>query len=488
MKIVFLVLLFVYVIAFFWIIWKCAANWRWYQLVFVAITFLLTIPLLPMTAVVLRSRVATSKQASDLQDRLERAEKEQKDWINGVPNDPQRDPGLLVMQGELRALNAEVGRVFRDLEVRDRGPNGVVLAPAAPAVAAPDGMPIDDVDPNAANPPPEIPTLAASSIVYAFAERVLAEGGAALPVAYLGEFRVAQTAADSFTIVPTSPLEPEQLRAANNSNRWALYELMPTDSHEAFVKADTVPDNERLFGEINSELVRSLLASSIPPQALEEYLRDGTSVLPDDRPETRWMRVEFTKKYELTVDAMEQRSAIDGGFFDGLGQAVDSRLQRADGDVVSFDVGDQLVVKSEAGQLLVGEGVVQVIDEYFVRPLNSYRLVLKSMRQQIDYLNSQAVNLRRQQAVLQDALTLTTEMQTTGQQRKLELEKDEAQVGKELAAITGYVNDMQAELSEMKQTMARLYRENLSGQRELASIQAAIRKAADQRAQAAVGG
>ena len=237
MKIVILVLLFVYIVAFFWILWKSAANLRWYHMVAISLTMFMTIPLLPLTAAVLKSRTAWAQLAQDLEERLRRSEQEQVDLISGVEGDPQRDPGVRELQTELRGLNAEVGRVFRDMDA-SAGPNGFVLtkSPDTPQVT-PDGLPVDPAAEPAADPnaPPAGPIMGVGSIVYGFAENTIRESGYMLPVFYLGEFRVTQAAGDSMTLVPTRPLDPPQLQAANNAPRWALYELMPVDSHEAFV-------------------------------------------------------------------------------------------------------------------------------------------------------------------------------------------------------------------------------------------------------------
>lgn len=487
MKIVLLILVFVYVCVFFWFIWKSAPTCRWYHLVLGSFALLFTIALLPMTAVVLKSRSAWAKQVADLEARAEQLERERSDLTNGVAGDPTRDPGVLELQTNLRRLNAEVGRVFRDLEVRDRGPNGVILGRAVAQPPAVDGIPVDPAAAPPAAPASTDPLAAVDSVVYAFAEQVLQEGGSAVPVFYLGEFRVTQSAADAITITPTVPLEPFQLQSANQANRWAIYEMMPTDNHEAFIAAGSISDDDLLFGRVDEETLRSLFGNSVPAETLNAYLRDGSRATPNDPPQTRWNKIEFLKDYELTVDGQDQRSASDGGFYDAMGQAVDSRLQRPENDVVTFKAGEQLVILESAAQSLINDGTARLIDAYFVRPLVSYRHTLRDLRQQIDYLDREAISLQRQQIVLQAALDLTNEMTTKGQQRKLELEKDEAQVGKELAAIRSFSDNLNGQLVAAKQEMSRLYRENLAHERELERAQAEVRELVEAR-EAAVSG
>lgn len=489
MKIVLLVLLFAYVIAFFWVIWKSAIGWRWYHLLLASLAFLLTIPLLPMTAGVLKSRAAWTKLQADLQEQLARGEQEQERLKHGDPNNVSGGPGLLALQADLRSLSSEVGRVYRDLQVRDRGPNGIVLAPAPAAPEGiPEGMPGEDEQAAAATLPP----IAEGAVLHGFAEQPWQgesqesesqEAAFTVPTFYMGEYRVTQSTPEAVTIVPNGQLEPKQQQAINQVNRWSLYELLPLDSHEAFIAEGSQSDEDAIFGRVDEALVNRLLGD---PVILEEtrdaYLRDGTRAQPDDPPATRWVKIQFKKSVTVPVDSQEQRSAADGGFFDSLGQAVDSRLQREDGDEVQFAEGDQLIVKQEATSVLIELGAeFDELAYYFVRPLNSYRLVLRRLRQQIDYLNGQADELQRQKEVIERAVALTTEMQTKGQQRKLNLEKDAAQVDRELTALRAYSEQLEQQLRATKQEMAAMYRENLAREQELETLQRELAEEIDVR-------
>lgn len=476
MKIVLLILVFVYLIVFFVFIWKSASSWRWYHMVLASLVFLLTLPLLPFTAGVLKSRAAWSEQAEKLAQQLERGEAEKRSWINGVPGDSQKDPGVLELQTQLRTVNAEVGRVFRDLEVRDRQGSSVVLGKlATPPQVGLDGLPLQE-DPAAAAPAANAVLAAVGTIVYGFAERELQPGQPTVPVFYLGEYTVTQSTPDSVTITPAAPLEPAQANAANQQPRWALYEMLPIDSHKTFVAEGSVEDDEQIFGRPDDALIRQLLGNSVPAKTLDDYLRDGTRAKSEDPVSTLWVKIRFTKKTEITVDSQDQRSASDGGFFDALGQAVDGRLQRPEGDVVTFEVGDQLVVKKEWADERIQLGEAELIDQYFVRPLNSYRYALRRLREHIIDLNTQAANLRRQQSVVNVAIDLTMGMITEGQQRQLNLEKDEAQIAKELSAIRNYTENLESKLIEASRQRDTLRRENIESERKLKVLQMQIQQ------------
>lgn len=491
MNIVLLVLLFFFVVFFFWCIWKSAADWRWYHLVLVSLIFLLAIPLLPLTAVVLKSRAEWNRIKEDHEARLSRAEREYKGWVYGVPGDPQRDPGLLVLQGKMRGFKTEVGRVYRDLEIRDRNANGFLLVRAAPAVPlSPDGLPIEGEGAAAAPVADQGGLAPVGSIVHAFAEQPLVEGGPALPRFYLGEYRVQGGDAQSVTLLPTFPLAAGQQQMANTQMRWALYEKMPIDGHLAFIATGSAPDDDHIFGRVDDQIIGGLLGTNVLPQTLKSYLRDGSRAEDNDPPESRWDKIEFTKKHSIKVDADEMRAASDGGFFNTNGQAVDNRLQRGAerGSEVTFEVGQQLIVKAEAAERLIADGVAKRIDRYFVRPMNSYEGLLPGLRRQIEYLVKQTAELERQKLVLQAAVDLTTQMQTEGQQRRLELEKDEAQLSKELIAIKDFVTKLETDLQQTRDEMSRLYQDNARRERELAAFHRAVLDAAEKSASDAVGG
>ncbi len=83
---------------------------------------------------------------------------------------------------------------------------------------------------------------------------------------YLGEFRVKEAAAQQATLVTVNELDDyEKQRLAKSPGNWALYETMPIDQLE-------------IFAGLNEEQLRKLL----PEASVEEYIRQGTPVGPDD--------------------------------------------------------------------------------------------------------------------------------------------------------------------------------------------------------------
>src|SRR5262249_50075651 len=94
-------------------------------------------------------------------------------------------------------------------------------------------------DPN--NPAPVAPkknNIQPKTILHVFREgQTSQDSGPIVPVAYIGEFRVAAQPAPTdttITLEATMPLSPEQVQSAQAPGTWVLYETAPVDGHEWF--------------------------------------------------------------------------------------------------------------------------------------------------------------------------------------------------------------------------------------------------------------
>ena len=247
------------------------------------------------------------------------------------------------------------------------------------------------------------------------------------PTFYLGEFVVTASAAGSISIQPTAPLEETQQRAIQDqqATRWSLYELLPLDGHQMFVATGSVPSDDNVLGRVDEELIRNLFGepeSEFEKQSLENYLRDGGRATESDPPLARWTKIEFDKPFKLDVDAEDERSALDGGFFDGAGRAVDSRLQK--GSEVQFKPGDQLVIKEERADELIDEGVARLVDQYYLRPLNDYRYILRRLRFRLTELANRVENVKEENRVIRVTADKSQSMLVANQDINLKLEQD----------------------------------------------------------------
>jgi hypothetical protein len=458
MKFVILGLLVVIVIGFFIVVWKAAKEWRWFNLVAVCFTMLLTVAFLFPTAGVLKSRAAWHQIKEKLEVEAAQATAERDQLKYGDPNNPEAGEGVVNLSQKLAQLGVETGRTWRNLRLQNVADNKVTLA-----MVQEEGIPQVPVDDAAAAPAPTEPMIFDGMVVYGFAEAADAQQQL-LPAFYLGEFRVTAATPNEVTITPTGPLEPSQLQAitSRQANSWSLYELLPLDGHHMFIAEGSQSSEENYLGRVDEELVKSLLTNRVSPETLQNYLRDGSRTTEDDP--YHWVKIEFEKVYTLDVDSPEQRGALDGGYFDGNGRAVDSRLQR--GEPVKFNKGDQILVKAEAANELIADGTAKLIDRYYLRPLNDYRFVLRRIRLRLTELADLMKELEKEKLVLEVAIEKSNGMLVSNREIQGKLEQDQAQFRLEKAAIEKHTTQLAAKVT-MKDEMSRLYKENVELEQKL---------------------
>ena len=465
------------VIAQFVIVWKASPNWRWYQITPVVLTTILTVAFLFPTAASLKSRSAWHKVKEEQEDRLDKLIAENRELRYGNAADPEASDGALPLARSLQNLGLEAGRRWRPMNLVGAQFDGGIQIQLQQAVAAmglggdpaAGGDPADGGEGEAAAE--DGPLIPEGLTVYGFGEGPSATAPVAVPIFYLGEYQVVSATATAMTLVPTSPLTAAQRTAIEQrqASTWSVYELLPLDGHMPFVADGSVPDDDNLFGRMDTQLIQQLLANKVSEATLREYVRDGTRSQPDDPPATRWVKIAFIKKTPVEVNSSDPSEALFGGFFDGSGRAVDGRLQTGD-DKVTFDVDDELVVKKEAADLLISDGSAKLLDTYFVRPLNDYRYVLRKIRLRLAELQIRSGELRYEAKVLQEAIDSTTNAIASNQSEKLKLEQDQIQTEKEAAAMRDYNERLTGEVNDKRRSLVGLYRSNLQLATELQQV------------------
>ena len=469
-------LLIVLVLAQAFLLWKAATTWRWYEMVAIIMTTILAVVFVFPVAGALKSRSAWYKKKEELDARLEKAQTEQKELRDGDRNNPLSEQGVLPMSQKLAAIGLEAGRRWRGLRLSNSNFNGqptIVLTrpPQEPA-------PGEELEAEAPKPDAEAgPLIAEGMVVYGFGEGRGPNIDVPVPVGYLGEFRVVSSTPNQVTLSPTGPLmaDQQQLIQDGKASSWSVYELLPLDGHMPFVAEGSVPDDNNVFGRVDEDLINTILANT-SEETRENYLRDGSRSRADDPPLSQWVKVEFLKPYTITVDSLDERGALVEGFFDGSGRAADSRL-KVGGDSkgeVKLAKGELLLVKKEAADAMRAEGVARLVDEYYLRPLNDYRFVLRRMRLRIADLQNRSKILGFEKEVLQRAIDATVSMLASYQTEKLLLEQDFDQTETERKAIEGYNEKLRVELKETREKLVQLYRSNQSLEGELAEIQGRI--------------
>jgi len=463
----------VLVIAHWVLIWKASPNWRWYQIVPVVLTMILAVVFVYPTAGALKSRQAWHKIKEDLETQIEQVRRQQQELRYGDPNDPLADDGLLPLAQKLSILGTEAGRRWRNLQLvqQNIAGNGTVVLEGRAGDDGLGGQPAEQGEAENA-----LPLIPQDLVVYGFAEAIDPNLQVTVPVEYLGEFRVQSSTPTQVTIVPTGPLLPgqeEMIRSGTASN-WSVYEMLPLDGHLPFVAEGSTPDSNNVFGRVDEDLIRRVLGDRVDDATLAEYLEDGRRSQPDDPPSTRWVKVKFTQKHSIMVDSPDQRGALDGGYFDASGRAVDSRLQQGGEGVVTFEKDDELILKEEAAAQLLDEGVATLVDIYYLRPMNDYRFVLRRIRLRLAELNQRTTELEFEQSVLQRAIDATVNMLTENQTDKLKLEQDLEQTEVERKALEQYNGSLEQQISDTKQRILTLYRSNQDLESQLEGIHDSI--------------
>ncbi len=82
-----------------------------------------------------------------------------------------------------------------------------------------------------------------------------------------------------------------------------------------------------------------------------------------------------------------------------------------------------------------------MVFEYYLRPLNDYRYILRRIRLRLTELADRTKELQIEKGVLEQSIAKTGGMLVINQDVKNKLEQDFAQFGVEKAAITEYTQE-----------------------------------------------
>lgn len=461
MGILVLLLLIVTLILFVYLIVLSARGWGALHTTMLCFLFIECWVFMFFSAGVHYRRLGWLKLASTTEKRAVEAENKTKllTW-GGATYDPTSLDAVVPAQGELRRLTADRGRVWRRLEFQgyEGGQLKLVMTAASPAGDA-------LADPGAAAPAVAVSaeSLPANMVVYGFAEE-LDEQQKPLPTFYLGEYSVIESAAGAVTLKPTLQLEEDQsqMLTTGTATSIALYEILPTDSHTAFAAPGSQPNTDEAFGRMDKETIEKLFAK-IPEQRREnivaQYLRDGQRGNEADPEPTRWSRVKLVKEYTKDVDSKEDAIATERGFFDTSGRSIDARLKRGEDVKLIPDANVTLLLKSEVAQQMITEGVAELIEPVFVRPLIDYEYAFNQA-----YLRRAEIQARinlysRDIEQLTQANQASQEIISFRQVEKQKLESDLGNYQREVEVLNSELATWTQTLADLKSSLNGLYRQ-----------------------------
>ena len=449
-------------------------HWRWFHIT-AASTIAVLAALFPFyTAGALKSRAAWNQQYDQSRTRLVRARAETRELKGGGTG-----AGVVELAQDLTREQLDAGRRWQNLVPQGRQQNRITLRrkpTAADAGAGVPGVP-EATDEGEEDPVAAAPMIPVDAVVYAFGEQMDPETQIPVPSSYLGEYKVVQATPESVVIEPVAALNQAQEAGVQNAPQWTLYELLPLDSHFAFLAPGSTPTDDNVLGRIDDALVQRTLANRVTAQTLQKYLDDGRRSQPDDPPLSRWMKVELVKPYTIDVDDVRFTAPVtSGGYFDGTGRALDIRLKRVgdeDGSV-EFRVGEQLLLTEQAGSELIDDGTAKLIDRFYLRPLNDYRFILRRIQLEVAELRSRIEELQFEGKVLQDSIERTAGLIVIQQTRKNQLEQDLAQFKIETTAVNAAVEESTASVKQTREAIRQLHRDNLALEQKLEGFHAAI--------------
>jgi hypothetical protein len=293
----------------------------------------------------------------------------------------------------------------------------------------------------------EAVTLPKDSTVYVFQtqpprERRFVYKKTEVPIAtppivrFVGTYIVTNVANNQ---VELAPLYAEQKTAVNGP--LAIYELAPVDSHVA-------------FAHLSEADIRSLLPDPVPPEIVEQYVKDGKPVAdPASEPAERvWRRVRFKKPYTVSeenakrvvVPPIADRSpagAEPAGAEPVDGAAAEPAADPAQAVVKAelvLNADDQALLDPATAERLVMDGTAEyvpnqpeenIFSHVYVRPLVDYPSAFRAVRTQLIATNLKTGQVEGQ---LQSVQTATQHAQQTEKTRKEEAER----LKKDLAGFT----------------------------------------------------
>jgi hypothetical protein len=472
---------------------KSFQGWGALHTTLLVILFLEVWCFLFATAGVASRRNGYVKAYESLKKKVETKEKELEDARFGSKIDPNSDMSRYVpLTNELNRLLVERGRVWRNASVTGANQNEITLQIPMNLAAAPAAAPANPADPAAAAAPAGSDAgLAVQTIVHAFGEVTDQRG--VLPSAYLGEFVVSESNNGQIKIKPTGGLTNEQINAISQGmfGTWAVYELMPLDSHTAFSAEGSKPEENSIFGRMDATEISSLLGidpalaqadpatlnprDSIKYRVLQSYLNNGGRPPEGTPPDQVYVRVEFTKDHTIEVDAQEQRTATEGGFYDLSGRSVDARLKRGDdGAKVTFKAGDKIVFDSATADELIKQDIVKSLAPVYVRPLNDYEYAFREVRRQITASLQDAKLIEREIAEMLKSQGIADNQFRMRQDERSKLDKDKSQYAKEQQVITDEAVRLQELLTSTRADITSMVRQIQSMRDQIVGNQKAM--------------
>jgi hypothetical protein len=475
-----------------------ASTWRGWHIAVVCLTFLAVVGLVVIASLSHKTHMHWKSEHANAEKMLLDAKEQGHTLKYGDSLLAKSPDSLLETQGRLNRALLDRGRVWRQ---------------CTPGVPSGNTIPISTVPPSPTGEPGDPATakpngIEANMVLYAFREDVGVVNDEAgnpipVPIAYLGEFRVAEAQPTGVTLEPTMPLDGIQQRLVSDpSARWSLHEMMPVDSHYVFSVPD--PDegaastsgeemaakplddtNTPVFGGMNDQALRQIFSittglpvdNEVITEMIADYAKDGSPASQQDvntRPLNIWQKLEFEKAHKERVDSNNLDSGMSGNYFDAEGYAEASVLRRSQGDgddegkeasfrendigifPYSHDIDKQLVDQ------LVSSGTCRSLGPVFVRNLRDYEGALHNIRERIVKRNEDIRRAQRDIESLQQAILSVQKQTSYRQDERTKLQEDQVGYKRDDEKLTELLAALESQKTTINGELSQLWESNLA--------------------------
>jgi hypothetical protein len=309
------------------------------------------------------------------------------------------------------------------------------------------------------------------------------QGRCRLPSAYVGQFQVTAVAENSVTVMPTLPLDQDQVERIRQAGgkSWTLYEIMPIDCHEAFagfsaeqVKAMLPRDVAGILEKDGRDQRDQRDQRDKYEELIDQYVRDGTPAQQGDMEERTWTGVKFTKPYSVDVDVEGDAAGaprmVDRNF-DAGGLAISPLLRQ--GSPTQFAPGDTALVDSQTARRLIQQELCEPDGEASIyrRPLRDYEYFYHALALRLEELDDERALVKRQTQAVSDAHQKADRQIQARQDEKQKLQEDLRLFLKDAAEVRKVLAALEAQYETRRQRLSQLYRENKRLAAELASLE-----------------
>ncbi len=494
-------------------------TWKLFHIFTLFFLLISVIIFMRSSALVMKTRLAWTLKGEELQEVNDKIQAELQIALHGSETNPKQTLDTLkYAKMELRRLQFERGRIWRDCECLGGPPFNVNI----PTVAPPAG---------AAGP--VTAALAVNDEVFAFREDMLPaiSNRWKVPTSYIGQFVVTAVNGTALTLTPSIPLTADEVNTALGGS-WVIYERMPLDSHEIFAtetsrfrKESMALDPEQVFEEAFTRDELMVLFPQTPGMSNEDYeaLIDGYRfdgrqlseiaqevesgagrIKPtfDPPPENQAVLVTFKGKHSIDPNGTPSATGpLSQDAFDSRGQAQGVKLIQMERDPTSmkikidglpvateFVAGDEGFFDSETFDSLEEAGLADVENRYFLRDLVDYEYSFHTNYLQQVIIRSRTEAARRDTADLQQITDKVDKEVAYRESERDKLTEDKVNHLGEKTSVEAYRGTLSQNWAALQQEIRELYRATLYYEQELAAMDQELLDDVNRRTKAVISG